>query len=352
MDKGSIKIFDKSNMFAKLTGFGNQIREACKIGEDLEKLKPHQAKEILICGMGGSAIAGNLLMNYASFTTGAEHLKIKVNRGYQIPKNIDSDTLAIISSYSGNTEETLSCYHEVELFSKKLLAMTTGGKLHKLATASNHHLVELTESYQPREAIALSFFPQLYYLMLGGSFKSGAVQITANAINELLKLIDSNSSKFNKENPENPTFAFAQEIKGKIPVVYSSIKYEAVNLRFRGQFQENSKIPAFGAILPEMNHNEINALENKEKCKDFHFILIVDDEENTRILKRVEFLESILKENNYSYSLIKPSGKNLLTRYFELINYADWTSYWLALLLGEDPTEIKTILKLKEFMSR
>lgn len=352
MTKGSIRNFDNSNMFENLLRFSNQIRNACKIGESLDIKTLPKGKNILITGMGGSAIAGHLLVNYTNNLIDCEHLNIQINRQYDIPKYYKNDLLGIVSSYSGNTEETISAFRNIEKTTNKIIVISTGGKLAKLANSTNKTLIEIPSGLQPREAIGYSFFVQLYIMMLSGSFKATATQITANAVNELLKVIDRNRMIFKKENPENPSFAFAQELKGKIPIIYSSQKYEAIKLRFTGQFQENAKIPSFGSIIPEMNHNEINFLSNKENAKNFHFILIKDDDENNRILKRFEFLEDKFNELDLSFSVIKPSSKNLLSRYFELIYYADWTSYWLALLLGKDPTEIPVINDLKSFLSK
>ncbi|MDC1068465.1 bifunctional phosphoglucose/phosphomannose isomerase [Candidatus Kapabacteria bacterium] len=351
MNNGSLLKKDNVDMFDVLSNFHNQIIEACKIGETLsEKVLP-KSNEIIISGMGGSAIAGNLLKNYCENIDNTNKINITINRSYSYPNHITNDYLASFSSYSGNTEETLSAYKQINNICDKVVVFTTGGKLKELAENNNQPTIILPSGLQPRAAIGYSFFTQLYFMMYSGIMKSSLVASTANSINKVLDLVKSKNEIFKKENPSNPTFSFAKELVGKIPNVISSERYQSVNLRFRGQFQENSKVQAFGSILPEMNHNEINALENKEMSKIFHFILIKDDEENDRNLLRFKFLEETLEKYGYSYSVIKPSSDNLLTNYFELIQYADWTSFWLALLNGKDPSEIKTIMNLKEFMS-
>lgn len=341
---------DKSNLFNILKDFPNQIENACKIGENLSKKINIVPNKILIIGMGGSAIGGDLLRNYLSNLEGARHLQIVINRDYNIPQYIDSSWLVISSSYSGNTEETISALKYAETKSKNIVGICTGGKLEYYLNSNNYPVIKIPTGLQPRAAIAYSFFPLLYLLMLNGSIKETGINEIATSINKILELVRNQSEKFSKESEENESFVIARNIFEYMPIVYSSSRYETINLRWRGQFQENSNIPSFGNILPEMNHNEINSLDYKSLDK-FYFFLLKDKYENERIEKRFEFLENLLKKNKLKFAKIELTSKLLLLNYFELIYLADWVSFWAGLMRGVDPTEIKNIMDLKEFMS-
>lgn len=340
---------DKNNMFDVLLKFPEQVRNACKIGENLKDIEKTKSNKILILGMGGSAIGGDLLRNFLNNLKGAKHIQVLINRDYFIPEFIDNEWLVIVSSYSGNTEETLSAFKQVNEKTQNIVGITTGGKLEKMLQINNFPIIKLPAGLQPRAAIGYSFFPMLYLLMLNGSIKNEGVEEIAKSINSIIPHLETKSKNYSVESEENQSYIIARNIFKNIPLVYSSAKYEVVNLRWRGQFQENSNIPCYGNILPEMNHNEINCL-NSELLGNFYFLIIKDNNENDRIEKRFEFLINTFKTNNQKYAIITPDSNQILTKFFELIYLGDWISYWVALMRGEDPTEIKNIMNLKEFM--
>lgn len=347
----NLKSFDKENMFQVLVDFPEQIREACKIGEKLSDVINIKLKKVLILGMGGSAIGGDLLRNYFLNLNGAKHLQIIVNRDYDIPQFIDNEWLVIASSYSGNTEETLNAVKQAEDKTKNIVGITTGGKLAKFLDSNNFPKIILPKGIQPRAAIGYSFFPMLYLFMLNGTLKIEAVNEIAASINLLLELLEKKSKIYSSESEDNDAYIIARNVFKYMPIIYTSSKYEVINLRWRGQFQENANLPSYGNIIPEMNHNEINVIES-EFLKSNYFFILKDNNENERTEKRFEFITNSLKENKNRFGVITPESKLQLTKYFELIYLGDWISYWAALMRNCDPTEIKNILKLKEFMAQ
>jgi glucose/mannose-6-phosphate isomerase len=341
---------DKNNMLDVLKNFPEQVREACKIGEQLVDIDNTKSDKILVLGMGGSAIGGDLLRNYLSNLKGGKHIQIIINRDYSIPEFIDNDWLVIVSSYSGNTEETLSAFNLALDLTKNIIGITTGGKLERMLNLKNLPVIKLPGGLQPRAAIGYSFFPMLYLLMLNGTIKNEGVEEIAKSINKLIPHLEEKCKSYSIEDEYNNAYIIARNIFKRIPLIYSSTKYEVVNLRWRGQFQENSNIPSFGNILPEMNHNEINCLDS-ELLGNFYSIVIKDNDENERVEKRFQFLIDLFKSNDRKYAEINPENTYTLTKYFELIYLGDWISYWVALMRGEDPTEIKNIMNLKEYMA-
>lgn len=345
----NLKDFDKENMFEVLVDFPKQIKDACRIGEQLEGIIKFKTNKIIILGMGGSAIGGDLLRNYLSNLSGAKHLQIIINRDYTIPNFIDNDWLVIASSYSGNTEETLTSLKLAEEKTKNIIGITTGGKLQTYLKSNKNPIILLPDGLQPRAAIGFSFFPMLYLLMLNGFIKIDGVNEIATSINNLINLLELKSKVYKNENEDNDSYIIARNIFKYSPIIYSSSLYEVVNLRWRGQFQENANLPAFGNIIPEMNHNEINVIDS-EFFKNNYFIFLKDKNEFERIEKRFEFLFNSMKANKNKFAVISPESNLLLTKYFELIYLGDWISYWTALMRNINPTEIQNILKLKEFM--
>lgn len=346
----SLQESDKSNLFQVLIDLPKQIEEACKIGSGLEKIINIVPNRILILGMGGSAIGGDLLRNYLSQLEGAKHIQIIVNRDYSIPEFIDNSWLVIASSYSGNTEETLSAVKASEMKCKNIIGICTGGKLEKYLTTYNFPVIKIPAGLQPRAALAYSFFPLLYLLMLNGAIKETGISEIAVSINKILENSKEKAEIFSKESEENEAYVISRNIFEYMTIVYSSSKYEVVNLRWRGQFQENSNMPSFGNILPEMNHNEINCLDYN-KLKEFYFFILKDNAENNRIELRFKFLIDTFKKNKLKHAIIELNSKHLLVNYFELIQLADWISFWTGLMRGVDPSEIKNIMDLKEYMS-
>lgn len=347
-----IKQLDKSGMVEIIKDFPNQINEACIIGESIKLSKNYsEYKKILILGMGGSAIGGDLIKNFLKYTSGAEHLEININRDYSYIPQLDKDSIIIASSYSGNTEETLSSLNQAKERTDKIVVITSGGKLEQIAKENNYDLIKIPSGFQPRAALAFSFFPILYFFIKSSLLDNSTSLNIENNLDELIQVMKTNSTNYSEIHADNMAYNLAKNMRDKIPVIYSSQRLEIPNLRWRGQIQENSKRIAFGNIIPEMNHNEINSWEANENIHSpFFFLLFKDSDENPRNEKRIDFLFNLLKNQNRPIELIKTSKSNYLTRLFEIINLGDWVSFWIAILNEKDPTEIKTILKLKDHM--
>lgn len=349
-----LKEIDTSNMYDILSSFNEQILEAHSIGQSCEIFKNTDVPEnIIILGMGGSAIGGDLLNSYSMATDGASHLKIFVNRNYDLPGYVDNRFHVIASSYSGGTEETVSAFSMALNKTDKLLSICTGGKLSVLANNNGIPLVKIPGGMQPRCALGFSFVVLLNIMMRTGAYSDNAIIETESGIDETIEMLTKKSEIYKKFENNNPAIDLASKIFGKIPVFYSSSqRLDSVNLRWRGQIQENAKHLAFGALLPEMNHNEINGWLLPEKLqKDFIFIFLEDIDDHPRVTLRFEALESVLKGQGKKVIRLKPEGRTLLARMFDSIYLGDWTSYYLALMNEQDPTSIPVITKLKNYIS-
>lgn len=354
IDKAKAKEIDKSDMYEILKSFPLQAEQAIEIGKSAPVAKADGIKNVLILGMGGSAIGGDLLRTYSAATDGAEHIHFAVNRNYDIPKYTDSETLVIASSYSGGTEETLNGFYQANKITKNLLAITSGGELEKFADDNSIPVIKIPGGMMPRCALGLSFFPLLIQMTRSGIYKSNSIEKSNVAIQETLEMLKIKSNVYDKFDDNNPAYSLAKQLFGKIPVIYSAQeRLDTVNLRWRGQILENAKNLCFGNLLPEMNHNEINGWsEPHDITKRFVVIMLEDDEDHKRNKIRMKAVANVLGNQAGDIIKLKGEGQSLLCRMFDLIYLADWTSYFLALFNNTDPTPIPLISLLKSELAK
>lgn len=348
-----IREIDSQNMDKVLLSFPEQVESAIEIGKISPTIRgAAEPNKFLVLGMGGSAIGGDLLRSYCNATAGASHIQLIINRGYEIPEFIDESWCVIASSYSGGTEETISGYQFAKEKTKKIVAVTSGGELEELANQDGFPIVKIPAGLMPRCAIGYSFFTMLLQLMRLSAFKGDAVSSTEASISELLDLLRSRSELYSSQSVGNSAYLLAQKLYNKIPVIYSAeSRLDVVNLRWRGQIQENAKQLAFGAYLPEMNHNEINSWSFPAGVyENFVAVMLLDKDYHPKTQKRFGATESILQDIGIEVVKLSGEGGGLLTRMFDLIYLADWTSYWLAIFNKVDPTPIPVISKLKKLM--
>ncbi len=348
------KKIDKSDMHAVLSAFPNQLEEAINIAENFELgFELDGIRDIVVLGMGGSAIGGDIIRSYCESLPGADHIRIKINRNYTIPNYIDKDTLVICSSYSGNTEETIAGFEAALEKTQKVFCISTGGKLTKLAKEKQVPVITIPGGLQPRCAIVYSVFPVLLTLVRNGAFSEEAVGQTLAAINELGEASEKLSKEYGSFDESNPTIQVAKKMLGKIPVIYSaSEQLDTINLRWRCQIQENAKALAYGNVLPEMNHNEINGWQNPASLlSNFVLVFLQDPAEDTRLRPRYSAMDKLLGSKVSEIIKIEKKEHYALARMFTLLYFGDWMSYHLAIQYREDPTPIPLIMQMKDLMS-
>ncbi|MER3328710.1 MAG: bifunctional phosphoglucose/phosphomannose isomerase [Candidatus Kapaibacterium sp.] len=346
INRDSISKFDQGNMFAILADFHSQVEIGISAGQSIEK-RIYDFENIVICGIGGSAISGDILRSYLE-QIGYEK-QIFVNREYTIPNWVNERTLVVASSYSGNTEETHAAYHDANKVTDNIICFTTGGELESLANQNGHQVVKMQSGMMPRCALAMSFFSILtafLHLEIVDKNKTEDIELAIKDTYFNLK----KSSKRYQELTNNEAIKLALLLNGKKSVFYTGKVMTPIAMRWAGQLHENSKAHAFFNVIPEMNHNEINSWDYKENNSDFRIILLKDPSENQRVQKRIKVFSDLLqdKANIYGFS---SDAEYLLSRMFEMIYFGDWVSYYLALMRGVDPTPIPTITKLKELMA-
>ncbi|MBS4033589.1 MAG: bifunctional phosphoglucose/phosphomannose isomerase [Ignavibacterium sp.] len=335
-----VKKYDPQNQFDVLINIWKQIEFALNNKYDVDELNQKKFTNLVLTGLGGSAISGDLLRNYL-------HNEIKVpfivNRNYSLPSFADENTLLIVSSYSGNTEETISVLNQAIKAKCSILVLTTGGEAEKIAFSHKLPVIKLQKGFQPRYALGLSFFSLLIALD-----KIGVISNQKSEIEEVLTIWKKKASEYSSEN--NMAFSLAERMIGFIPVIYSiSELTSAAGYRFKCQLNENSKLHAFHHEIPEMNHNEIIGWETyQEKSFPVKVIYLLDENCHPQIKKRFQFMSEILCENKIDVIALNSSEKSFKARLMDLIYLCDWITFYIAVQRGYDPSEIDNINKLKE----
>lgn len=341
MDLKDIKSIDSQNMWEFLTTFPKQWKEAVKNTKDIElSIDKEDISNICFAGMGGSAMGADLIR---SFCYDSSPYPIQVVRHYEIPEWVDEDTLFIACSFSGNTEETLKALTAAREKGAQIIAVTSGGELMVKAAKEEFDYIKIPGGMPPRAALGYSFVP-LYRIFQ----HLGIVDERDGALKDTARFLSEQNDIFS--NPQdNEALNLAEEINDTLPIVYSdATMMESVNIRWRNQFAENAKTLAYGNTLPEMNHNEIVGWERIVHLTGrLSVILLIDKEDNPRIQRRMEIVEELVEDQTASLHILKTRGQTRLTRMFSLIQLADWTSFYLAIVNNIDPTPITKIDLLK-----
>jgi len=333
-----IKKYDTQNQFKVLKETYKQVSDAWNNKIDFSRVRKENISSIVFCGLGGSAISGDLICDYLS---GDLKLPFNVVRGYNLPSFVNKETLIIISSYSGNTEETISCFEQALKKNSKIAVITSGGKISELAAENKISVVNIQGGLQPRYALGLSFFSLLRIMQeLGIANEGGNVK-------KIIDLWKKRGGEFSSEN--NQAAQIASEIIGFIPIIYSAEFLSSVGYRLKCQLNENAKLHAFQHSLPEMNHNEIIGWESyKEKQFNTKVIYLTDKEYHPQIKKRFATLKEMLVEQNVEVLTLISDEENKKVRIMDLIFLSDWISFYASVLRGFDPSEIDFIHRMKQ----
>lgn len=343
-----IQQHDPQGMRDLILNFPKQAEEAIVIGNSSAiKLNTKKIQNIIITGMGGSAIGGDLLRAYMADKC---DIPVSVNRHYYFPDYVGRNSLVIVSSYSGNTEETISAYNDAIKRKATIFCITSGGEAERIAKKHKHPYIKIPGGLPPRAALGYSFFPTLIALS-----KLGFIKDQKKEIKESLGLLKTLSARYSDhESTENRALNLAKRLHGKLPFIYSGAdKFDTVNTRWRGQINENAKTLAFGHVFPELNHNEIVGWEvQKDLMKNIHVVILRDKDDYKRIKLRMDVTKEIISNLADGITEVHTEGKSLLARTFSLLYLADWLSFYLAMLNGVDPSPVKKIDFLKEELGK
>jgi glucose/mannose-6-phosphate isomerase len=334
-----IEKYDSQNQFKVLKESYKQIDTAWNNKFDLSQLQNEKFNSILICGLGGSAISGDLLKDFLS---GEIKVPIIINRDYNLPSYINESWLIIISSYSGNTEETISCFEQAQKLNANVVTISSGGKVEEISQENSLPHIKIKSGFQPRYALGLSFFALLKIFQ--------ELKLIANQ-NEIVKIISELWKRKGEEYSQkgNRAYQIAEKLVGFIPIIYSSEELASAGYRFKCQLNENSKVHAFHHLIPEMNHNEIIGWESQnEKQFNAKIIFLSDIDYNPQIIKRYSVFSDLVQSKGVDVINLISSEKNIWVRIMDLIYLCDWITFYLSVLRGFDPSEIDFIHEMKK----
>jgi len=340
--------FDPSNMLKRISQLPQQCREAWRSTMELS-LPPDYSRvdRVIILGMGGSAIGGDLASALA-VQEGA--MSVLVHRDYHLPTLVDDKTLVIASSYSGNTEETLSAFAEALKSASRKLAITTGGRLKVLAEESGIPLFSFDYVAEPRSAFGYSFFS-----ILGILQKLGILSVKANDIEQAIRTAEELWSKLDRDIPleANPAKQLATRLLGRLAVVYGAGVLSKVALRWKTQFNENSKAWAFSECFPELDHNAVVGYAFPSWLAERVFVVLLHSPSlHPRTQARYQVTAEVLTNAGVEYEVVEAHGEDPLSQVMSAVLLGDYVSYYLAILNQVDPSPVAAIEYLKQRLGR
>lgn len=312
-----------------LDKYAEMVEDSLEIAKGVQAQVPKldDVENIIVAGMGGSAISGDILKNLSS------KIPIEVSKSYILPEFADEGTLVFCISYSGNTEETLSQFVSAVKAKCKIISITSGGKLKEWSERLGIPIIELPSGYQPRAALPYIIFPMISCLK---------DLLDIRGTEEVVRIIEKTSKDGAEMN--------AEALKDRQIAIYAPANLGAVAYRFKTQLNENAKVLARVAVFPELDHNDIVGFGNPEMAKNLTIVLVRDKGESEEIRGRIEITTKLIKESAPGVKVIEvwSEGESLLARIMSLIYQTDLISARLARLYGIDPTPVEVITKLKD----
>jgi glucose/mannose-6-phosphate isomerase len=351
-----VKKIDKSNMLRHCMSLPDYSEDAIKRAKQVKipkevkiskglSIKYRKPKNILIAGMGGSAIGGEMLR---AWLRDELPVPVEICRDYNLPAYADVDTLAFVISYSGETEETLSAFVDAIRRKCMTVTITSGGHLLSFSKNLNIPHMVIPDGWPSRASFPYVFFP-IAILLKRMKIVSDIERDVEEALGVLERVARENAPEIPSD--KNPSKKLALEVEGTIPVVYGFGLYEGVAHRLKTQFNENSKLLCRYDAFPELDHNEVVAWEASERLtKNFSVILLRDREECSELQHRIELTKSLISDRVRKVHEIYAIGRGKLARMLSLKCVGDFLTFYLAVLRGVDPTPVRSIEEVKRGM--
>ncbi len=333
---------DKSNMLGRVSALADQCASGWEWGLGWRvPASFFSARQLLVLGMGGSAIGADLVSGIAG---GGLKKPLWVNRTYDLPGWVDKDTAVLVCSYSGNTEETLSAAAQAARRTAKIAAITSGGRLADWAKSRRFPLLRIPQGLPPRSAVGYMTFVPLGMMARGGWVSRSALGVE-QACAGLSRYLRTAAV---------PAKKLAAKMVNRLPVLYGAAGgWEGITYRWRTQLEENSKTLAFHHIFPESTHNEISGwVQPKGLMRHTVALFLTDLGMHPRILRRMEFTRRIVVSQGAKAEMVSVSGPTVLERMLRLVALGDLASVYLAFLYRSDPTPVERVEALKQFMGK
>lgn len=335
---------DTAGMLAAIEAFPDQLHQAGDLAAqvDWRSYKPTTPAGVCVCGMGGSAIGGDLARSYWEYESPVPMIVVRADR---LPEYVNRFWMVIVSSYSGNTAEALAAAEDARRRGSNILALTAGGMLAEQARAACWPLITVPGGLMPRAALGYSFGPVMLALMRWGIVPDRERELRGVA--EALARIRV-SYGLSAPGAVNPAKQAAAALAHRAVCVYGTTGYtDVAAVRLKSQFCENGKAVAFANALPELNHNEIVGLDAQADPERTAVVILRSGEEPPVAARRLKWLENRVAARGIPVVTISGTVTDRLAHLLSLVQIGDYISYYLAIAGGYDPTPIPVIEALK-----
>ncbi len=341
-DADEIKKLDSKDVLGSTGMFVSQCRQIWELGKQLIFPQDFRSiKNIVVCGMGGSSYGGRISLPFFK-----DQLKVPIytNDDYHLPAYVNEDTLIILSSYSGTTEETLTCGQEALTRKAKITGLTTGGELGNFLESNNFTALIFEPKYnpsgQPRLGTGYTVFGAISILN----------QLGLVAVNDdVTAMLDSLEKQ--QEEIKNKAIEMAKLVYGKIPVVFAAEFLKGNAYIIRNQCNETAKSFSAFSELPDLNHHLMEGLKNPPDKKLF-VLFINSDLYSDKLSKRVELTKDVVGKNNVLFDEYKAQGSTKLSQVLEVLSFGAYITLYLAFLYGQDPSVIPWVDYFKEQLEK
>jgi glucose/mannose-6-phosphate isomerase len=318
--------------------FPTQLQEALIIGKNYRfKAEESNFSNVVVTGLGGSGIGGSIVQNYVFDKLAIPFI---VNKDYFLPAFVNKNSLVIVCSYSGNTEETVAALRQAKKVRATVVCITSGGAIADFADKKGLDCILVPAGMPPRACIGYSLVQILATIAHFGLINNSYEKEIAKAIKDM---------KANEKSTQKKAASIAKKIFGKLPIVYSSSTFEGMAIRFRQQLNENSKLLSWHGAIPEMNHNELVGW--RDDARDKAVIILRNDDDFEKVQTRMEINKKIFKKYNPTIVEIYSEGATYWEKLFYFIHITDWVSVMLAEMREVDATEVKVIDFLKKSLA-
>ncbi|NND93759.1 MAG: bifunctional phosphoglucose/phosphomannose isomerase [Flavobacteriales bacterium] len=324
----------EKDMTGYVKDYTTHLRTAVEIGKSAEFNVPEKEyHNIVVTGLGGSGIGGTIVSQLVQ-----DQLKVPmlVNNDYKLPAYVGKNSLVIVSSYSGNTEETLSAMDIAMERGAEIACITAGGKVLARANEKGYNYIKIPTGIPPRGSFGLNS-PQVLYVLHKYGFIDGTFE---KELLDAATSLDNNSSAIQEE-----AKGIAKGIHGTVPIIYSDAAYQGVSIRLRQQINENAKMLCWHHVFPEMNHNELVGWAGGDER--FSVIMMRTEGDHIRTQMRMNLSKAIFKQHTEKVFEIYAKGDTVIERSYYLIHVGDWISVILADIVGADAIEVDVIDYLK-----
>jgi glucose/mannose-6-phosphate isomerase len=345
LDRNAIEAADPQGMLGDVIAQPLQLGDALWRAQSAGIGKRDRPGGLVVCGMGGSAIGGDL----AAAALGDRATRpITIVRGYALESWTGPDSLILCASYSGNTEETLACFEAAGAAGAGRVALTTGGKLAELAREESVPVIGVPAGMQPRAAVLYMIVATLECAALCGAAPGVHAEIdTATALLEQLV------EEWGPDAPEDSRAkAIARALQGTIPVVHGAGPTVGPARRWKTQVNENAAAAAFWSELPEANHNEICGWDRGRAVAPLSAVFLEDPDQHPRVQRRIELTRAEVERAGAQVLRAEARGESRLERVLSLVLLGDLASVYLAVLDGVNPTPAEPLDRFKAAMAK